>query len=81
MRRLTQGVNTMFERTFTPVLVFMMLAGGTFAIGHELFAPEQVAMPARQVAVVSLPTVEVTGHRPAAIVRIAKADAAHHRFQ
>ena len=71
----------MFERIFTPVLAFTMLAGGTFAIGHELFAPGQVAAPARQVAVVSMPTVAVTGHRPAAVVKIAKADVAHSRFQ
>jgi hypothetical protein len=71
----------MFERLFTPVLVFSMLAGGTFAVGHELFVPEQVAAPARQVAVVSMPTVAVTGHRVTAAVRIAKADVARSRFQ
>ena len=71
----------MFERIFTPVLAFMMLAGGTFAIGHELFAPEQVSVPSAQVAVVSMPTVAVTGHRASAPVKVAKAEVARSHFQ
>jgi hypothetical protein len=71
----------MFERVFTPVLAFTMLASGTFAIGHELFAPGQAPAPAAHVALVSMPTVAVTGHRASTPLEVAKAETARSRFQ
>ena len=66
----------MFERIFTPVLAFMLLAGGTFAVGSELFAANPPARVARaQMAVIRLPTVEVNGHRIPAPVAMAETDA------
>lgn len=74
----------MIERIFTPVLAFLLLVGGTVAIGHELFAPAQVPATTAQVAVVSLPRVEVTGRRAApAPVKVAASNLrpATSRFQ
>ncbi len=64
----------MFERIFTPALTFMLLAGGTFAVGSELFASNRAA-PA-QMAVIQLPRVEIIGHRIAAPVTVAETDSA-----
>ena len=67
----------MFERIFTPVLAFMLLAGGTFAVGSELFAANPSVRVAREpMAVIQLPTVEVIGHRLAGRVAVAESDAA-----
>ena len=69
----------MFERILTPALAFMLLAGGTFAIGSELFASGR-SIPAARIsvveipgAVIELPRVEVTGRRLAAPLKIAEA--------
>ena len=67
----------MFERIFTPALAFMLLAGGTFAVGLELFAANPPARVARaQMAVIQLPTVEVIGRRITAPLTVAETDAA-----
>ena len=61
----------MTDRIFTPLLAFMLLAGGTFAIGSELFRTQHPAGRVAEVATVQLPRVEVTGHRVAAEVATA----------
>ncbi len=66
----------MFDRILSPVLVFVLLAGGTFAIGSELFSSRAAAAANTQVAAVQLPLVEVIGHRPATPVALADTDAA-----
>jgi hypothetical protein len=66
----------MFERIFTPALAFMLLLGGTVAIGHELFAPAQVTVARARIATVELPRVEVTGRRAGpAPVKVAQTEA------
>ena len=69
----------MSDNILSAVLTFSLLAGGTAAIGSEMFnvhAPQtqvvtlpQVTIVARRTAaldVVTLPRVEITGHRDAA---------------
>ena len=72
----------MFERIFTPALAFMLLAGGTFAVGHELFAPAPAHTASARTAVVAMPTVAITGRRAASMpLKVAAADPAatrHH---
>lgn len=48
----------MIDRLFTAALAFVLLAGGTAAIGSALFSTPQAAP-----AMVQLPTVEVTAQR------------------
>ena len=50
----------MIDRLFTAALAFLLLAGGTAAIGSALFTPDQPTQ-----ATVQLPTVEVTAQRVA----------------
>ena len=54
----------MTERIFSAVLTFLLLAGGTFAVGSELFGSIRTA-PSKtlQATAVELPKVEVIGHR------------------
>ena len=61
----------MTERIFSAVLTFALLAGGTFAVGSELFGGTRTA-PAKtlQATVVELPKVEITGRRAAALVAL-----------
>ena len=66
----------MFDRIFNPALVFLLLAGGTFAIGSELLSTGTAVVNGTEVAVVQLPRVEVTGHRLATPVALADTDAA-----
>ncbi len=58
----------MIDRLFTAALAFVVLAGGTAAIGSELFAshPAAGAAAVAQAPVKRLPTVEITVERPAA---------------
>jgi hypothetical protein len=56
----------MTDRLFTAALTFMLLAGGTLAIGAALFGLDRPSAPTPQVAVIELPRVEVSGHRGAA---------------
>jgi hypothetical protein len=65
----------MSEHILTPILAFMLLAGGTLAIGFELFSPAGLQPAARTVAI-ELPKVEVTGRRIAAPLTIAAIGAA-----
>ena len=59
----------MTDRIFSAVLTFMLLAGGTTAIGSALFGYDRPATHGQaQAAIVALPTVEITGRRPAAVV-------------
>jgi hypothetical protein len=60
----------MIDRIFSTVLTFAMLAGGTLAIGSELFAHG----PARQVQVVQLPTVTIVAKRLAPPALVARGD-------
>lgn len=50
----------MIDRLFTAALAFLLLAGGTAAIGSALFNAPKAAP-----AMVQLPTVEVTAQRVA----------------
>jgi hypothetical protein len=61
----------MIERIFTPVLAFMMLAGGTYAVGAELLASGATRTVRAEFATVRLPKVEVTGRRASTPVRVA----------
>ena len=61
----------MTERIFSAVLTFAMLAGGTFAVGSELLgSPRATPATTLQATVVTLPKVEITGHRAAALVAL-----------
>ena len=61
----------MTERIFSAVLTFMLLAGGTFAVGSELLGGNRTS-PSKslQATAVELPKVEVTGQRAAALVAL-----------
>jgi hypothetical protein len=68
----------MTERIFSAVLTFAMLAGGTFAVGSELFgSPRATRAPTLQATAVMLPKVEITGHRTAALVALNDAAGDH----
>lgn len=59
----------MTDRIFSAVLTFMLLAGGTVAIGSALFGLDHPVARARvQNAVFELPRVEITGRRASAVV-------------
>ncbi len=58
----------MTDHILSIALTFSLLAGGTAAIGSELFASQGNAAAPTAVAVVTLPTVVVTGKRLAATV-------------
>lgn len=49
-------------------LTFTLLAGGTAAIGSEFFASQRQVAGQDAVATVTLPTIVVTGKRPAPTV-------------
>jgi hypothetical protein len=54
----------MTDRLFSAALTFLLLAGGTFAVGSELLGRTHAAAAQRpQSAVVELPCVAVTGRR------------------
>ncbi len=64
----------MIKETFTGVLTFALLIGGTVAIGSALLGLDVKSTPAPQVAMVTMPTVTILAHR--ADVLVAKADSA-----
>jgi len=66
----------MIERLFSAALTFTLLAGGTYAIGSELFAGSRQAPSLKQAAAVELPRVEITGRRPTGLVALGDCDAA-----
>ena len=66
----------MIERLFSAVLTFALLAGGTCAVGSELFGGSRQASVIRQAAAVELPRVQVTGHRHAALLAQAHGESA-----
>jgi hypothetical protein len=61
----------MTDRIFPAVLTFLLLAGGTFAVGSELLGGTHTA-PAKTLhaTTVTLPKVEVIGHRAATLVAL-----------
>ena len=61
----------MTDRIFPAVLTFLLLAGGTFAVGSELLGDTHAA-PAKTLhaTTVQLPKVEVIGHRVATLVAL-----------
>ncbi len=65
----------MTERIFSAVLTFLLLAGGTFAVGSELLGGTRTA-PSKtlQAKAVELPKVEVIGRRPAALIALNQAN-------
>jgi hypothetical protein len=65
---------TMIERLLSAALTFSLLAGGTYAVGFELFAGSRAAPPLKQAATVELPRVEVTGRRPTGLVALGDCD-------
>jgi hypothetical protein len=58
----------MFDRIFSAVLAFAVLAGGTLAVG--------AAMLEEPAKIVQLPRVEITGKRIAATQNVAQGDEA-----
>ena len=66
----------MTDRLFTAALTFILLAGGTCAIGAALFGLDRPAAPRHDIAVVQLPRVEITARREVAPAAPAAADAA-----
>ena len=66
----------MIERVFSAALTFTLLAGGTYAVGSELFAGRQQAAPLTQAAAIELPRVEITGRRPTGLVALGDCDGA-----
>ncbi|HEX7440010.1 MAG TPA: hypothetical protein VF319_07905 [Caldimonas sp.] len=64
----------MIDRIFSAVLAFMVLGGGTLAIGSALFGFDRPAASMQlQSAVVELPRVEITARR-ANVVMAARND-------
>ena len=53
----------MSGHTLSAALTFALLAGGAAAIGSEMFSPRRAASPQATMAVVTLPTVIITGQR------------------
>jgi hypothetical membrane protein len=53
----------MFDRVFSAVLAFVVLAAGTVAIGSEMLGMNDHARSGRIAAVIELPTVQITGQR------------------
>jgi hypothetical protein len=65
----------MTDHIFSAVLAFVLLAGGTLAIGSAMFGYDRPTAPAQvQAAVIRLAPVEIIGHR--ANVVVARTDAA-----
>lgn len=64
----------MIKETFSGVLTFALLIGGTVAIGSAMLGLDGPTAPAPRVAMVTMPTVNIVGHRAEVIV--AKADSA-----
>lgn len=65
----------MIDRLFTAALAFVVLAGGTAAVGSALFAPEAAQSAAvAQTAVKRLPRVEVVVERAAPGATIAQGE-------
>ena len=60
----------MIERLLSAALTFTLLAGGTYAVGSELFAGSRQAASLKQAAAVELPLVEITGRRPNGLVAL-----------
>jgi hypothetical protein len=59
----------MIDRIFPAVFAFMVLGGGTFAIGSALFGFDRPGASAQlQSAVVELPRVEITGRRASVVM-------------
>ena len=56
----------MTDRLFTAALTFILLAGGTCAIGSALFGLDR-AGSAQQIVTVQLPRVEITARREVAL--------------
>ena len=71
----------MIERLFSAALTFTLLAGGTYAVGSELFAGGRQPTALKQAAAVELPQVEITGRRPAGLVALSDCDAEPVRLQ
>ena len=61
----------MTDRILSAVLTFLLLAGGTFAVGSELLGGTH-ALPGKTLhaTTVTLPKVEVIGHRAATLVAL-----------
>jgi len=61
----------MTERIFSALLTFLLLAGGTVAVGSELLGGTRTA-PSKtlQAKAVELPKVEVIGRRTAALIAL-----------
>ena len=65
----------MTDRLFTAALTFILLAGGTCAIGSALFGLDR-AGSAQQIVTVQLPRVEITARREVALAAPAATDVA-----
>ena len=72
----------MIERLFSAVLTFAVLAGGTYAVGSELFGGARQAGSIeqtgtlRQAGAIELPRVQVTGRRHTALIALAHGESA-----
>ncbi len=64
----------MFERTFSLALIFCLLAGGTLAIGSELFSVRREVTAGSAAMVAVLPRVVVEGKKAPAAVAVATAE-------
>lgn len=53
----------MFDRIFSAVLAFVVLAAGTLAVGTEMLGFNERAPSGPVAAVIELPAVQVTGQR------------------
>ncbi len=61
----------MSKQTLSAVLTFCLLAGGTAAIGSEMFSQHSAPAPQATMATVTLPTVNITGHRDVPMASVA----------
>ena len=60
----------MSKHTLSAVLAFCILAGGTAAIGSEMFGHRHAATAQARMATVTLPEVTIVGHRESAIASV-----------
>ena len=60
----------MTDRIFSAVLTILVLAGGTFAVGSELLGGRTAPSKTLHATTITLPKVEVIGHRPATLVAL-----------
>jgi hypothetical protein len=71
----------MFDRIFSGVLAFVVLAAGTFAIATEMFGGGHAASERPTQTVIELPAVQITGQRSSDVAQAPSAEPARRTEQ